>query len=77
MVAPIDLDKEDYSSHPNKLPFNNLIGVISENNGISVQEFQKQRLRPGYWVDTQRFLSKTKRELANGMFEGHHFAFSA
>ena len=68
MAAPV-YDDEDYFSHPNKYPFNNLISVISGKNGISIRAFQKHRLRPGYWVDTRRFLSKMKRELANGMFE--------
>ena len=69
MAAPICDDDEDYFSRPNKHRFNDLIGIISPKNGISIREFQKQKLRPGYWVDTRRFLSKTKRELANGMFE--------
>ena len=43
--------------------------TISTKNGISIRAFQKQRLRPGYWVDTRRFVSKTNRELANGLFE--------
>ena len=43
--------------------------MISAKNGISIRTFQKQRLRPGHWVDTRRFLSKTKCELANGLFE--------
>ena len=60
---------EDYFSRPNKHWFNDLIGIISPKNGISFSAFQKQNLRPGYMVDTRRFLSKTKRELANGMFE--------
>ena len=68
MVAPI-CDDEDYFSRPNKHRFNDSIGIISPKNGISIRVFQKQKLRPGYWVDTRRFLSKTKRELANGMFE--------
>ena len=68
MVAPIQ-DDEDYFSCPNKYPFNDLIGIIRAKNGIGKKAFQKQRLRPGHWVDTRRFLSKTKRELANGMFE--------
>ena len=68
MAAPIR-DDEDYFSHPNKHPFNALIGIISAKNGIGIQAFQKQRLRPGYWVDTRRFVSNTKHELANGMFE--------
>ena len=68
MVAPIQ-DDEDYFSCPNKYPFNDLIGIISAKNGIGKKAFQKQRLRPGHWEDTRRFLSKTKRELANGMFE--------
>ena len=68
MAAPI-CDDEDYFSRPNKHRFNDLIGIISPKNGISIRAFQKQKLRPGYWVDTRRFLSKTKRELANGMFE--------
>ena len=69
MVAPICDDDEDYFSRPNKHRFNDLIGIISPKNGISIRVFQKQKLRPGYWVDTRRFLSKTKHELANGMFE--------
>ena len=60
MAAPIG-DEEDYFSWPNKYRFNDIIGTISA--------FQKQRLRPGYWVDTRRFVSKTKRELANGLFK--------
>ena len=68
MAAPIS-DEEDYFSWPNKYRFNDIIGTISAKNGISIGAFQKQRLRPGYWVDTRRFVSKTKRELANGLFE--------
>ena len=68
IAAPVR-DDEDYFSRPIKHPFNNLIGIISDKNGIGIRAFQKQRLRPGYWVETRRFLSKTKRELANGMFE--------
>ena len=68
MAAPI-CDDEDYFSRPNKHPFNALIGIISAKNGIGICAFQKQRLRPAYWVDTRQFVSKTKRELANGMFE--------
>ena len=45
------------------------MGTISTKNGISIRASQKQRLRPGYWVDTRRFVSKTNRELANGLFE--------
>ena len=68
-MAALICDDEDYFSRPNKHRFNDLIGIISPKNGISIRAFQKQKLRPGYWVDTRRFLSKTKRELANGMFE--------
>ena len=68
MVAPIR-DEEDYFSRPSKYKFNDIIGTISAKNGISIQAFQKQRLRPEHWVDTRRFLSKTKHELANGLFE--------
>ena len=68
MAAPI-CDDEDYFSRPSKHRFNDLIGIISPKNGISIRAFQKRKLRPGYWVDTRRFLSKTKCELANGMFE--------
>ena len=68
MAAPVH-DDEDYFSRPNKYPFNNLAGIIGAKNGIGIRAFQKQRLRPGYWVDTRRFVSKTKRELANGMFK--------
>ena len=68
MAAPI-CDDEDYFSRPNKYKFNDIIGIISAKKGIGIKAFQKQRLRPGYWVDTRRFLSKTKRELANGLFE--------
>ena len=68
MAAPI-CDDEDYFSRPSKHRFNDLIGIISPKNGISIRAFQKRKLRPGYWVDTRRFLSKTKHELANGMFE--------
>ena len=68
MAAPI-CDDEDYFSRPNKYKFNDVIGMISAKNGINIRTFQKQRLRPGHWVDTRRFLSKTKRELANGLFE--------
>ena len=68
MAAPI-CDDEDFFSRPNKYKFNDIIGIISAKNGIGIKAFQKQRLRPGYWVDTKRFLSKTKRELANGLFE--------
>ena len=68
MVAPI-CDDEDYFSWPNKYKFNDIMGTISTKNGISIRVFQKQRLRPGYWVDTRRFVSKTNRELANGLFE--------
>ena len=69
MAAPICDDDEDYFSRPNKHQFNDLIGIISPKNGISIRAFQKQKLRPGNRVDTRRFLSKTKCELANGMFE--------
>ena len=41
MVAPIR-DDEDYFSRPNKHPFNDLIGIISGKNGISIKAFQKQ-----------------------------------
>ena len=68
MAAPIR-DDEDYFSCPNTHPFNALIGIISAKNGIGIRAFQKQKLRLGYWVDMKRFISKTKRELANGMFE--------
>ena len=68
MAGPVR-DDEDYFSRPNKHPFNDIIGIISAKNGIGIQAFQKQRMRPGYWVDTRRFVSKTKHELANGMFE--------
>ena len=68
MVAPI-CDEEDYFSRPNKYKFNDIIGTTSAKNRISIRTFQKQRLRPGHWVDTRRFLSKTKRKLANGLFE--------
>ena len=68
MAAPI-CDDEDYFSRPSKHRFNDLIGIISPKNGISIRAFQKRKLRPGFWVGTRRFLSKTKRELANGMFE--------
>ena len=68
MVAPI-YDDEDYFSRPNKYKFNDIMGAISTKNGISLRAFQKQRLRPGYWVDTRKFVSKTHRELANGLFE--------
>ena len=68
MAAPI-CDEEDYFSRPNKYKFNDIIGTISVKNGINIKTFQKQCLRPGYWVDTRRFVSKTKRELANGLFE--------
>ena len=68
-MAALICDDEDYFSRPNKHKFNDIIGIISANNGIGIKAFQKQRLRPGYWVDTRRFLSKTKRELANGLFE--------
>ena len=68
MAAPI-CDDEDYFSRPNKYKFNDIIGIISAKNGIGIKAFQKQCLRPGYWVDTRRFLSKTKHELANGLFE--------
>ena len=68
MAAPI-FDDEDYFSRPNKYPFNDFIGIISGKNGIVIRAFQKQWLRPGYWVDTRRFLSKTKHELAYGMSE--------
>ena len=62
-------DDEDYFSQPNKYKFNDIMGTISTKNGISIRAFQKQRMRPGYWVDTRRFVSKTNRELANGLFE--------
>ena len=68
MAAPI-CDDEDYFSQPNKYKFNDIMGTISTKNGISIRAFQKQRLRPGYWVDTRRFVSKGNRELANGLFE--------
>ena len=68
MAAPV-CDDEDYFSRPNKHPYNDIIGIISTKNGIGIRTFQKQKLRLGYWVDTRRFLSKTKRKLANGMFE--------
>ena len=68
MAAPI-CDNEDYFSRPNKHQYNDIIGIIGANKGIAIKTFQKQKLRPGYWVDTRRFISKTKRELANGMFE--------
>ena len=68
MAAPI-CDDEDYFSPPNKYKFNDVIGTINAKNGISIRTFQKQRLRPGHWVETRRFLSKTKHELANGLFE--------
>ena len=68
MAAPI-CDNEDYFSRPNKHQYNDIIGIIGANKGIAIRTFQKQKLRPGYWVDTRRFISKTKRELANGMFE--------
>ena len=68
MAAPI-CDDEDYFSRPNKYKFNDIMGTISTKNGISIRAFQKQRLRPGYWVDTRRFVSKTNRKLANGLFE--------
>ena len=45
------------------------MGNISIKNGIGIRTFQKQRLRPGYWVDTRRFVSRTNREFANGLFE--------
>ena len=68
MAAPI-CDDEDYFSRPNKYKFNDIMGTISTKNGINIRAFKKQRLRPGYWVDTRRFVSKTNRELANGLFE--------
>ena len=68
MAAPI-CDDEDNFSQPNKYKFNDIMGTISTKNGISIRAFQKQRLRPGYWVDTRRFVSKGNRELANGLFE--------
>ena len=68
MAAPI-CDDEDYFSWPNKYKFNDIMGTISTKNGIGIRAFQKQRLRPGYWVDTRRFVSKTNCELANGLFE--------
>ena len=68
MAALICAD-EDYFSRPNKFKFNDIRGTISTKNGIGIRAFQKQRLRPGYWVDTRRFMSKTNRELANGLFE--------
>ena len=68
MAAPIR-DDEDFFSRPNKHKFNNIMGTISIKNGIGIRAFQKQRLRPGYWVDTRRFVSGTNRELANGLFQ--------
>ena len=68
-MAALISDDEDYFSRPNKYRFNDIIGSISAKNGISIRAFQKQRLRPGHWVDTRRFVSKTKCELANGLFE--------
>ena len=68
MAAPIS-DEEDFFYRPNKHKFNNIMGSISIKNSIGVRAFQKQRLRPGYWVDTRRFVSGTNRELANGLFE--------
>ena len=68
-MAALICDNEDYFSRPNKYKFNDLMGTISTKNGIGIREFQKQRLRPGYWVDTRRFVSKTNHELANVLFE--------
>ena len=68
MAAPICVD-EDYFSWPNKYKFNDIMGTINTKNGISIRAFQKQWLRPGYWVDTRGFWSKTNRKLANGLFE--------
>ena len=68
MAAPI-CDDEDYFSRPNKYKFNDIIGTISIKNDISIRALKKQRLRPGYWVDTRRFMSRTNRELTNGLFE--------
>ena len=68
MAAQI-CDDEDYFSQQNKYKFNDIMGTINTKNGISIRAFQKQRLRPGYWVDTRTFVSKTNCELANGLFE--------
>ena len=36
---------------------------------LAYRYFRNNGLRPAYWVDTRRFLSKTKHKLADGMFE--------
>ena len=50
-------------------PYNNIACAITNDRAVEMKAFHKNILRKERWVDVQKFVSKGKRELSDGLFE--------
>ena len=50
-------------------PYNNIECAINNERAVDMKVFHKNILKKEHWVDIRKFVSKSKRELASGLFK--------
>ena len=66
MAAPVSITE---SLMAKIAPYNNIACALNNERAMDMKVFHKNFLKKERWMDTHKFVSKSKRELSNGLFK--------